>query len=214
MSAVSRETAAAKWPASIPLLDRYAHFLATAGLERGLLGPREAERIWDRHLLNSALLGDLIPQDATVIDVGSGAGLPGIPLAITRADLQVTLLEPLARRVSFLEEAVANLGMSDRVSVVRGRAEEVRLTADVVTARAVASLSKLITWCWPLAAPTGRLLLLKGEQAVAEIEEASKLLSKKRLAAHLIQIGSGEDSIKVVEVSVIGAEPSSAGRVG
>lgn len=214
MSSVSRETAAAKWPASMPLLDRYADWLAGAGLERGLIGPREADRLWERHLLNSALLGDLVPAQVTVIDIGSGAGLPGIPLAITRPDLRVVLLEPLARRVSFLEEVVSDLGISDRVMVIRGRAEEVTgLQAEVVTARAVAALSKLIGWGWPLVLPGGRMLLLKGEQAAAEISDAAKSLQRKRLAAHLHELGSGEDSIKVVEVLGIGAKPSSAGKL-
>ena len=179
-----------------------------------MIGPRESERLWERHILNSALLGDAIPQSVSVIDVGSGAGLPGIPLAITRPDLQVTLVEPLARRVTFLEEVVADLGLSDRVQVVRARAEEASpLQAQVITARAVANLSKLITWCWPLVAAGGQLLLLKGEQAEAEITEATNLLRKKRLQAEMLVQGEGEQSIRLVRVSRIRAATSPDGTL-
>lgn len=126
----------------------------------------------------------LIPHGADVIDVGSGAGLPGIPLAIVRPDLQVTLLEPLLRRSVFLAETVAELGLGDRVTVVRGRAEDRSVpAAAIVTARAVAALDKLIGWCWPLVAPGGQLLALKGERAQAEVDEAAPRLKKLGLTA-------------------------------
>ena len=142
----------------------FAELLAGAGTERGVIGPREVPRLWARHLLNSAVIGELVPAGARVIDVGSGAGLPGVPLALARPDVEVVLLEPLARRVAFLEEAVAGLA---NVSVVRGRAEEGHTRralglADVVTARAVAPLDRLAGWCLPLVKPGGTLLALKG----------------------------------------------------
>lgn len=185
-SDVSRETPAfpERWGFALPALQRYEHRLATVGAEWGLIGPREVERLWDRHIVNSALMEALIPQGASVIDVGSGAGLPGIPLAIVRPDLHVTLLEPLLRRSVFLAETVAELGLGDRVTVVRGRAEDRSVpAAAIVTARAVAALDKLIGWCWPLVAPGGQLLALKGERAQAEVDEAAPRLKKLGLTA-------------------------------
>ncbi|WP_433530580.1 16S rRNA (guanine(527)-N(7))-methyltransferase RsmG [Micromonospora sp. CA-263727] len=154
----------------------YAELLATDGVVRGLIGPREAPRIWDRHLLNCAAVGELIPPGATVLDVGSGAGLPGLVLAIARPDLTVTLIEPLARRTAFLEVAVDALALDGAVRVFRGRAEEAAagpdpVHGDVVTARAVAPLDRLAAWCLPLAAPGGCLLALKGASAAEEITE-------------------------------------------
>jgi 16S rRNA (guanine527-N7)-methyltransferase len=160
----------------LQLAVRYADLLATEGLVRGLIGPREVPRIWDRHLLNCAVLGELIPPRSSVLDVGSGAGLPGLVLALARPDLAVTLLEPLARRAAFLVESVEILGLTDSVQVVRGRAEEVRRdhpggAAAIVTARAVAPLDRLAGWCLPLTEPGGRLLAMKGSSAAAEIAE-------------------------------------------
>ncbi|GIJ22135.1 ribosomal RNA small subunit methyltransferase G [Micromonospora lutea] len=154
----------------------YAELLATDGVVRGLIGPREAPRIWDRHLLNCAAVAELIPPGASVLDVGSGAGLPGVVLAIARSDLAVTLIEPLARRTAFLEEAVEELGLTDSVRVFRGRAEEAAVGSDavpgdVVTARAVAPLDRLVGWCLPLTGAGGRLLALKGASAAEEITE-------------------------------------------
>ena len=157
----------------------YVRLLATDGTVRGLIGPREVPRLWDRHLLNSAAIASLVPAGARLVDVGSGAGLPGIPLALARPDLTVTLLEPLARRVAFLTECVDRLGL-ERVTVVRGRAEEgpVRRDlggADVVTARAVAPLDKLAGWCLPLLRPGGQLLAMKGSTAAEELAAAGPL---------------------------------------
>ena len=156
-------------------LAAYADLLAGAGVERGLIGPREVPRLWDRHLLNCAVVVDpesgLVPEGAAVIDVGSGAGLPGLVWAIARPDLDIVLLEPLLRRATFLEEAVSALGL-ERVRVVRGRAEESKLTAAVVTARAVAPLDRLLGWVARLVAPGGEVLALKGSSAAEEIAVA------------------------------------------
>lgn len=156
----------------LPLAERFVALLTEHGETRGLIGPREVERLWDRHILNSAVIADLVPKSATVVDVGSGAGLPGVPLAIARPDLRVTLLEPMARRIAWLTDVVTELGLDARV--VRGRAEEPEVRrqlggADVVTARAVAPLAKLAGWCLPLVAPGGLVLALKGESASEEL---------------------------------------------
>ena len=180
-------------------LDRavaYVRLLATDGTVRGLIGPREVPRLWDRHLLNSTALAPLIPTGARVVDVGSGAGLPGIPLALARPDLTVVLLEPLARRATFLDECVDGLGL-DNVTVVRGRAEEgpARRSlggADVVTARAVAPLDKLAGWCLPLLRPGGRLLALKGSSA------AEELRSSGLPDAEIVKVGDPPATVVVV----------------
>ncbi len=144
----------------------YAEFLATAGIERGLIGPREGERIWDRHIFNCLPVTTLIPEGASLFDIGSGAGLPGIVIALARPDLQVTLIEPLERRVEFLKEAVEGLN----IEVIRGRAQDVKSTAHYVTARAVAPLEKLKKMSWHLVKTNGALLAMKGEAAAAEME--------------------------------------------
>jgi len=158
--------------AALPRAQRFVELLTAAGVERGLIGPREVERLWDRHLLNSAVVGERIPENARVVDLGSGAGLPGIPLILARPDLHVTMLEPMARRVTWLEEVVDALSLS--ATVVRGRAEEPAIKqrlagADVVTARAVAPLDRLWGWSAPLLRSGGRLVALKGESAEAEL---------------------------------------------
>jgi 16S rRNA (guanine527-N7)-methyltransferase len=174
--AVSRETpptppqAAGVFASRLPLAERYAGWLADAGVVRGLIGPREVPRLWDRHLLNCAVLADGVPDGASVADIGSGAGLPGLVLAIRRPDLQVTLVEPLLRRTTFLEEVVADLGL-DHVEVVRGRAEQLhgKRTFDVVTSRAVAPLERLLGWSLPLCASGGQVLAIKGSSAAEEV---------------------------------------------
>lgn len=159
----------------LPLAQAYAAKLGADGVVRGLVGPREAPRMWDRHLLNCGVLGELVPDGAYVVDIGTGAGLPGIVLAVARPDLRVTLVEPLLRRTEFLTETVAELGLADQVRVVRGRAEEIvdvpgiGLPADVVTSRAVAALDRLAQWCLPLTAVGGRVLALKGAAATEEV---------------------------------------------
>ncbi|MBB6372903.1 16S rRNA (guanine527-N7)-methyltransferase [Pseudonocardia eucalypti] len=151
---------------------RYVELLLDTGVSHGLVGPREGERIWSRHVLNCAVLAELIEPNARVLDVGSGAGLPGIPLALARPDLEIVLLEPMARRVDWLRATLDELGLE--VTVVRGRAEEKAIRrqwrgADVVTARAVAPLAKLAGWTLPLLRMDGRLLALKGSSAADEV---------------------------------------------
>jgi 16S rRNA (guanine527-N7)-methyltransferase len=166
-----------------PRLDiarRYAEMLATTGVERGLLGPREVDRIWYRHLLNSAVVGELLNPGERVVDIGSGAGLPGIPLAIARPDLQVVLLEPLLRRSEFLNEVVGELGLA--IEVVRGRAEEPWVRAefgdrDAAVSRAVAALDKLTKWSMPLLRPGGRMIAIKGERAPEEVQEHRRVMA-------------------------------------
>ncbi|MGW7599171.1 16S rRNA (guanine(527)-N(7))-methyltransferase RsmG [Streptomyces antimycoticus] len=173
---------------------RYGELLADVGVTRGLIGPREVPRLWERHLLNCAVLSDVVPEEVTVCDVGSGAGLPGIPLALTRPDLQITLLEPLLRRTNFLREAVELLGL-EHVTVVRGRAEEVlgKLTPmHVVTARAVAPLDRLAGWGVPLLRPYGEMLLLKGDTAEEELKQARAALGKLGVVeTSVLHVGQG-----------------------
>ena len=177
--------------AALPLVERYAALLAGPGVERGLLGPREAPRLWERHLLNCAGLAELLPEGAVVADVGSGAGLPGVVLAALRPDLTVVLVEPLLRRATFLEEVVAELGLRTAV-VRRARAEELAgsQVVDVVVARAVAPLDRLAGWCLPLLAPGGRLLALKGERADDELATSRPALTKAGAAdAVVVEVG-------------------------
>jgi 16S rRNA (guanine527-N7)-methyltransferase len=176
---------------------RFAEHLVTSGVERGLLGPREAPRVWDRHVLNCAVVAELVPDGARVVDVGSGAGLPGIPLAIARPDLRIVLVEPLARRVDWLREVIADLDLA--VEVERGRAEDAAVRrrwegADVVTARAVAPLARLAGWSLPLLCRGGRLLAVKGASAPDEVE---------RDAAAVHKLGGGPPRIERCGVGVI-----------
>src|SRR4051812_1196632 len=173
---VPRETRAAAealFGPRLPLAVAYADALATSGAERGLIGPREVPRIWDRHLLNCVVLAELISADVELADVGSGAGLPGLPIAIARPDVTVSLVEPLLRRVVWLREVVEELGLSN-VEIIRGRANvvaEAGQAFDVVTARAVAPLTGLLELCLPLVRPGGELLAMKGESAAEELSE-------------------------------------------
>jgi 16S rRNA (guanine527-N7)-methyltransferase len=188
MGSVSRETTGDGTPAAppaaveyfggrLPVLERYVSMLAGPGIERGLLGPREVPRLWDRHLLNCAVIQDAVAKGATVVDVGSGAGLPGVVLAVVRPDLAVTLVEPLLRRSVFLGEVVAELRLSN-VNVVRSRAEQLhgKVLADVVTARAVAPLDRLARWTLPLLRTGGLLVALKGTSVRKELAEAADSL--------------------------------------
>ncbi|MBM7087444.1 16S rRNA (guanine(527)-N(7))-methyltransferase RsmG [Streptomyces sp. NPDC012461] len=186
---------------------RYAELLAEAGVQRGLIGPREVPRLWERHLLNCAVLSEVVPEGVTVCDVGSGAGLPGIPLALVREDLKITLLEPLLRRTTFLTEVVELLGL-DHVTVVRGRAEEVMgkiPPVHVVTARAVAPLDRLATWGIPLLRPYGEMLALKGDTAEEELKSAATALSKLgAVTTSIVHVGAGvvDPQSTVVRVEV------------
>jgi 16S rRNA (guanine527-N7)-methyltransferase len=177
------------------LARRFASHLATTGIERGLIGPREAARVWDRHLLNCAVVAELVPDGARVVDVGSGAGLPGIPLALARPDLSVVLVEPLARRVDWLREVVEDLGLP--VEIERGRAEEPGVRArwegaDVVTARAVAPLARLAGWALPLLRTGGTLLALKGGSASDEVaRDASAVRRLGGTEPRVVQCGVG-----------------------
>lgn len=185
----------------LPVAERYVDLLISAGVERGLIGPREVPRIWERHILNCAVVVNRVAQGATVADVGSGAGLPGLVWAIARPDLHVTLIEPLLRRTVFLEEAVDALGL-DQVTVLRARAEDVDDHFDVVTARAVAPLEKLVRWCLPLVRPGGVLLALKGR--TAEEEVASSRVALHKMGATDIVVSSHGDlqvPTTVVEVT-------------
>lgn len=178
------------FPEAGPGLEKYAHWLETAGIERGLMGPREADKIWDRHIANCAVVQELIKPETSVIDIGSGAGLPGLVLAIVRPDIHMTLVEPLLRRCEFLSEVVADLNLSERVDVRRGRADEMKgLTAWVVTSRAVAPMTKLISWSMPLVKNGGEILAMKGSSAQREIDEAAKVL--KNRTAQIVQCGEG-----------------------
>ena len=167
---------------------QYVDILVSRGVDWGLIGPREIGRLWERHILNSIALESLIPEGCRVADVGSGAGLPGIPLAILRPDLEMTLIEPMLRRSNFLTEALDELGLDDRVTVVRGGAEDADLHVDVVVSRAVAKLATLINWTADLIVESGSLLALKGQSADDEVVKAKKELSKRRLSAEVLLI--------------------------
>ena len=182
----------------LPLAQEYHDSLATDGSTRGFIGPREVPRLWERHILNCAVIEQAIPEGATVIDVGSGAGLPGIPLAIARPDLHITLIEPLLKRYNYLNEVTENLGL-DNVTVLRGRAEEGPIKkavagADVVTSRAVAPLGKLAKWSLPLVRKGGEMIALKGSSVHEELE---------RDAADIKKAGGGKAEVTTVHGTTI-----------
>jgi 16S rRNA (guanine527-N7)-methyltransferase len=179
------------------LLQRYADWLAGAGTIRGLIGPREVPRLWDRHILNSVVLAELLPKGARVVDIGSGAGLPGLAVACARPDLRIDLVDSQIRRTDFLSEVVADLGLDSRVRVTRGRAEDASVintvgSATFVTARAVAPLDRLVRWCLPLLVRGGTLLALKGESAEDELRQHRRLLDQLRVeVAGISECGAG-----------------------
>lgn len=194
--------------ARLPLAEAYHRSLATDGSTRGFIGPREVPRLWDRHILNCAVIGEVMEPGATVADVGSGAGLPGIPLAIARPDLHITLIEPLLKRSVYLSEVVELLGL-DNVTVIRGRAEEkpVRRAlgkgVDVVTSRAVAPLGKLVGWSLPLAKIGGMMVAMKGSSVTEELE---------RDAADIRRAGGGRAEILSVGTTHL-SEPTTVIRI-
>jgi 16S rRNA (guanine527-N7)-methyltransferase len=202
---------------ALPRAEKYAALLTGIGVDHGVVGPAEADRIWDRHLLNCAAIGRLIPARASVVDLGSGAGLPGIVLSILLPGIKMTLLEPLARRVEFLEESVAALDLTN-VKVVRGRAEEYagRLLADVVTSRAVAPLDKLVGLSAGLARPGGRVLAIKGSSAEAELAKARPVLARLGVAdARIVQAGGpAEAAAATVVTFTVPAHHGSGARGG
>ena len=186
----------------------YADLLATDGVVRGLIGPREGPRLWERHLLNCAVVEQVIPSQSSVADIGSGAGLPGLVLALVRPDLSVTLVEPLLRRTNFLEEAVAALALPN-VEVVRARAEDIDRVFDVVASRAVAPLPKLAGWCLPLCRQGGLMVAMKGSSADDELSAAEGVLDR---------LGAAERTVRRVAVDGLD-QPTTvvtivAGRVG
>ncbi|GJN43341.1 ribosomal RNA small subunit methyltransferase G [Corynebacterium ammoniagenes] len=182
----------------LPLAEKYHDLLATDGSTRGFIGPREVPRLWDRHLINCAVITEVMDQGATVVDVGSGAGLPGIPVAIARPDLKITLIEPLLKRSVFLQEVVDALEL-DNVTVIRGRAEEGPVKkavagADIVTSRAVAPLGKLAKWSLPLVRRGGEMIAMKGESVHEELA---------RDAADIKKAGGGKATVEVVHGTTI-----------
>ncbi len=197
----------------LDLAVRFTELLATEGVVRGLIGPRESPRLWERHILNSAVLAEVIPSGARVCDVGTGAGLPGVVLAIARPDLRVTLVEPLLRRTTFLDEVVSELGL-EHVTLVRARAEEVhgRETFDVVTSRAVAPLERLLAWSMPLVAPTGAMVAMKGRSVHEEIATAQAFLTAWRCGTpEVLEVGVGVVDPPATVVRVPWADPARIG---
>lgn len=186
-------SAAGVFGPALPVAVTYAGILATRGVQQGLLGPREVPRLWDRHLLNCAVVAELIePRRGTLLDLGSGAGLPGLVLAMLLPETAVTLLEPMERRCRFLTEAVTELGLAN-VSVLRGRAEDVTVRTDVVTARAVAPLPRLAELAIGLVRPGGMVLAIKGRTAQEELTAARPVL--RRIGARdseVVQAGQGK----------------------
>jgi len=175
----------------LPLADHFANLLADTGVSHGLIGPRETPRLWERHLLNCGVVESVLPHRTRLIDVGSGAGLPGIVLAIARPDLEVVLLEPMLRRTTWLENTVDELRLGN-VQVLRGKAQDYwgKLRAPVVTARAVARLSTLAAWCLPLLDGDGRLLALKGESAVQELaDDESAVRRAGAISSQVVVLG-------------------------
>ena len=175
-------------------LSQYVDILASRGIEWGLIGPREGDKLWSRHVANSLALIDVIPEGVTVADVGSGAGLPGLPLAIARPDLRITLVEPLQRRVDFLQLALEELGLEDRVTLLRARSEDHSPTSnyDVVTCRAVAPLTKLLAWTSHLFLPDRELVALKGQSAEQEVAKARKELAKLKASAEILELTAAQ----------------------
>lgn len=186
----------------LELAERYVQHLATSGMERGLLGPREVPRLWSRHVLNCAVVAGLIDEGAHVADVGSGAGLPGLTLALARPDLEMTLIEPLERRCIWLHEVVEDLGL-ENVTVMRGRAEQLvdQINADFATARAVSALTSLAGLTIPLLHGKGTVLAIKGRSAAEEVEKAAKVI--RRLGGKKTEVVTVGDDILSEPTTVV-----------
>ena len=190
--------------AAYPAAQRYAQHLATTGIEWGLIGPREIDRLWTRHILNCAVVAEFIDDSDVVGDVGSGAGLPGIPIALLRPEAQVVLIEPMERRVEWLKMVVDDLGL-DNVRIVRARVEELvdEEMFTVVTSRAVKAMTTLIEWTHEVMGPEGRILALKGASVEAELAQTKKLLKRYRLSQpeiHIVDGGILDVPSRVVEI--------------
>lgn len=203
-SAIERAAAITVFGSRTNLAHRFVEHLATSGIERGLLGPREIPRIWGRHVLNCAVVADLIAPGMRVADVGSGAGLPGLTFAIARPDLELTLIEPLERRVTWLKEVIEDLGL-DNVAVLRARAEQAVdvVNPQIVTARAVSELGKLAQLTIPLLKGNGLVLAIKGRSAVSEVDKAGSVIRK---------LGGVETSILSAGSNVL-TEPTTVVRI-
>ncbi|WP_294567927.1 16S rRNA (guanine(527)-N(7))-methyltransferase RsmG [uncultured Arthrobacter sp.] len=197
-----RKAAEAVFGVRFALAERFVEHLATSGIERGLLGPREVPRLWGRHVLNCAVVAELIGNGKSVCDVGSGAGLPGIALAIARPDLSLVLVEPLERRVAWLNEVVDDLGL-DNVSVHRARAEQAvkSVDVDVVTARAVSAMSKLAGLTMPLLRGEGQVLAIKGRSAAEEVADARKVI--RRLGGSSVEIVTAGEAVLEEPTTVV-----------
>lgn len=206
LSLTAEETVAAQkiFGDRLDLAKRYVEHLATSGIERGLLGPREVPRLWSRHVLNCAVIEEVMDKDAEVADVGSGAGLPGLCLAIARPDLKLTLIEPLERRCIWLSEVIEDLGLTN-VTVMRGRAEQMVdvVNARYVTARAVSALTNLAGLTIPLLHGQGELIAIKGRSAAEEIAKATKAIRK---------LGGKETEVLTVGETIL-AEPTTVVRI-
>ncbi|GAB3692602.1 16S rRNA (guanine(527)-N(7))-methyltransferase RsmG [Corynebacterium nasicanis] len=200
---MSETPAQAVFGERLPLAEAYHDSLATDGSVRGFIGPREVERLWDRHILNCAVIGEVMAHGAKVADVGSGAGLPGIPLAIARPDLDITLIEPLLKRSVYLQEVVDLLALPN-VTVIRARAEDRPLAepVDIVTSRAVAPLGKLAGWSLPLVRRGGEMIAMKGSSVAEELERDAALIKKA---------GGGRASISTVGAQLV--EPTTVIRI-
>ena len=185
--------AAGVFGSRLALAVRFTEILADTGVSHGLIGPREVPRLWDRHVLNCAVVQDAFPADARLVDVGSGAGLPGVALAIARPDLEVHLVEPMLRRTQWLSSVVDELGLGN-VTVHRGRAEELVgvVSAPWVTARAVARLDKLARWCVPLLDADGTLVAMKGRSAAEELAEDRRALERLGLVSAEVTAHGGD----------------------
>ena len=207
--------AIAEFGARLGKAERYVELLATDGVTRGLIGPRETSRLWDRHLVNCALVAELVPDAGELVDIGSGAGLPGIVLAMLRPRLHVVLLEPLLRRSVFLDECVRALDLPN-ATVLRARAEDKaasRISADVATARAVAPLDRLVGWAAGLLRPGGQLLAIKGQSAAAELEAAEPVLSRLGVrSAEVLQAGHGRVVSATTIVRIVMGGPAGEER--